>query len=405
MTGTDGADEEGPATVAEAVAVLEALIGPIEGTSTVPVGEAAKGVLAAPQTAARNLPHYRRSERDGYAVRSADIAGASRTDPVELQAAEPPIEAGQTSYVHTGSAVPEGADAVVQVEDVEETETGVAVDEPIGEGAHVTPVGAELAAGDDLYDAGHRLRPGDLGTLRVAGIREVSVVDPPTVAVIPTGEELVREDPDPGEVVETNGLVGAAQVETWCGTARYRDIVTDDRAALAAAIERDLDADLVVTTGGSSVGARDLLPAVVADRGEVLVDGLAVRPGHSGSVGAVSGTPIAMLPGTPIAALVLAQLLVRPALAEAIGTCPIAPPTVRATLDIDLESEPEVRTVHGVNLDRGEPESDRPVARPAARGGLPSLARIDGWVQVTESAVGRESGTVVTVERWGDGPC
>jgi molybdopterin molybdotransferase len=389
--------------VAEAVAVLESLIGPIEGTARVPVAEAAGRVLANPVSAARAQPHYRRSERDGYALRGAETEEAADAAPVELRTTDPPLEAGEASYVHTGSAVPDGADAVLQVEDVAETEDGITVTDPVEAGTHVTQVGDELAADEDLYAAGHRLRPGDLGTLRVAGHREVRVRDPPTVAVIPTGEELVGEEPEPGEVVETNGLVGAAQVESWGGAARYREVVTDDREALAAAIDRDLDADLIVTTGGSSVGARDLLPAVVADRGEVLVDGLATRPGHSARIGAVADTPIALLPGTPIAALVVARLLVRPVLARAVETETVPPPTVRARLESELRSEPGIRTVHGMAIDGGEEASDAPSTREADRGGLPARSRIDGWVQVSEGAESVEAGTVVSVELWDAG--
>ncbi|MBS3760355.1 MAG: molybdopterin molybdotransferase MoeA [Halodesulfurarchaeum sp.] len=408
----------GPTPIAEAVAVLEDQLGPIDRTETVPIGEAKGQVLPNAIVADRNLPAYRRSERDGYAVRAADTTDAAGTEPSVFSTTTGAIGTGETAYVHTGSAVPEGADAVVMIENVSEMpEEGakpetdgqsgnrIKIRAPVESGAYVTPIGADLQTGTSLFEAGHRLRPGDLGALKLAGVRKIPVLDAPTVAVIPTGEELVQSDPDPGEVVETNGLVGSTQVEQWCGTARYRDVVTDEESALQAAIERDLDADLIVTTGGSSVGSRDLLPSVVADRGEVLIRGLALRPGHSAGFGVVSGTPIAMLPGTPIASLVVASLVVRPALATAVGTQPVDPPTVQATLETELHSEAGRRTVHGVTLDNGGGQTDSPVARTAERGGLPSLTGIDGWVQVAESSTELTVGESVPVERWGVSFC
>ena len=394
---TDG----GTTPLAEAVSTLAAAVGSIDRTRHVPVEEAASRALAEPVAARRDVPHYPRSERDGWAVRSEETAGASEAEPVELSAGSPPLEPGTASYVHTGSAVPAEADAVVMIEHVEETPDGIRLTKPVEAGAYVTPQGTDVEAGERLYEAGHRLRPGDLGTLKVTGVDAVTAVEPPTVAVIPTGEELVQSDPGPGEVVETNGLVGSALVDHWCGRSRYHEVVTDDAAALATAIERDRDADLIVTSGGSSVGARDVLPGVVADRGEMLVEGLALRPGHSASVGVVDGTPIAMLPGTPVAALVVAWLLVRPVLARAVGTTAVSPPTVQAALGWDLESPAGRRSVHGVAIEN----EDEPVAHRVDRGGLPALPETDGWLQVPESTTGISAGETVTVEQWGAGGC
>ncbi|MFB6085292.1 MAG: molybdopterin molybdotransferase MoeA [Halodesulfurarchaeum sp.] len=395
----------GSTTVEDAIAELGRKIGRIDRTETVAVREATGRVLAEPIEVERPQPHYRRSNRDGYAIRARDTAGATAAEPTFLETTDGPVGDGEATWVHTGSAVPEGADAVVMVESVEETGEGITVTEPVASGTHVTPIGADFEVGAQLYEAAHRLRPGDLGALRVAGIRAVPVVEPPEVAVVPTGEELVGSDPGPGEVVETNGLVGSMLVEHWCGHARYRDVVTDEEDALGAAIDRELDADLIVTTGGSSVGSRDLLPAVVADRGEVVVDGLALRPGHSAGIGVVSGTPIAMLPGTPIAAMVVAWVLVRPALGGAAGTAVVDPPTVRATLPDGLESEQGHRTVHGLSLEEPTKTGESPTARVAPRGGLPSLGEIDGWVQVEEARTEIPSTEIITVERWGEGSC
>jgi len=406
MNRADGLLADGGATpLADAARMLNAELGLIDRSETVPLESAAGRVLSEPVTAKRNMPHFRRAERDGYAVKSEDVTTATADEPVVLSEAEEPLKAGETSYVHTGSAVPEGADAVVMIEDATESSAGIAVHEAVTAGTYVTPIGAELEAGQILYETGDRLRPGDLGVLKGSGIEAVTVRERPRVAVIPTGEELVQETPAPGQVLETNGLVGAALVEHWCGEPTYRDVVTDDRDALAAAIERDLGADLIVTSGGSSVGARDLLPAVVEDRGRLLVEELALRPGHSASIGVVSGTPIVMLPGTPIAALVVAWLLVRPALSSAMGAETIAPPTTLARIESDVASSPDLRTVHGISIQETETPSEVPTAKFVDGGGLPSLSRINGWLQVGESTTEIQQQELVSVERWGDGPC
>ncbi|MFB6110214.1 MAG: molybdopterin molybdotransferase MoeA [Halodesulfurarchaeum sp.] len=391
-------DDAGPIRLAEAISILGTEIGSIDRTEQVPLPAADGRVLAGSVSSERAQPHYRRASRDGYAVRAADTADPPNT----LSPTEGPVGAGEAARVHTGSAVPAGADSVVMIEEARETEAGVEIAEAAEAGQHVVPVGADLEAGRPLFERGHRLRPGDLGALKIAGMRSVAVLERPEVAVVPTGEELVQSDPGPGQAVETNGLVGSRQVRRWGGQPRYRDVVTDDETAIRAAIERDLDADLVVTTGGSSVGARDLLPRVIADRGEVLVDGMAIRPGGTAGLGVVEGTPIAMLPGTPVASLVLGWLLLRPALQRALGTPPASPPSVAAELEAPIESRGGRRTVHGIELE--STEQGTPLARKADGHGLPSLSGIDGWLQVSEEAQSLGAGRSVTVEQWGTLP-
>ncbi|WP_336036451.1 molybdopterin molybdotransferase MoeA [Halobacterium yunchengense] len=350
--------------------------------------------LAAPVDAQRDVPHYRRAAMDGYAVRAADTFGASDRSPAV-------VREGDAERVHTGSALPDWADAVVMIEHVDEPGTGdLEVFDAVGEGENVAPVGEDVAAGDALYDPGHRLRPSDLGLLKSVGVRQVDVYERPDVAVIPTGEELVQADPGPGEVVETNGLTVSRLVERWGGSPRYRDVVTDDEAALRAAVERDVDADVVVTTGGSSVGERDLVPEVVADLGEVFVHGVALRPGHPVALGAVDDTPVVMLPGYPVACIVNAVQFLRPVV-QRVGDMPVeAPPSAAATLDGKLRSEPGVRTFARVRVreDGGER-----VAEPVSASGsgvLSSVALADGWVVVGEDAEGVDAGETVAVENW-----
>jgi molybdopterin molybdotransferase len=231
------------------------------------------------------------------------------------------------------------------------------------------------------------------------------------VGVIPTGEELVQSDPGPGEVVETNGLTVSRLVDRWDGVATYRDVVTDDEAALRAAVQRDLTKDVVVTTGGSSVGERDLIPEVVDDLGEVLVHGVALKPGHPVALGVVEETPVVMLPGYPVACIVNAVQFLRPLL-KRVGHLDFRPfPTVRARLTRKIPSEPGVRTFARVRLEEGDGERDAAdddesadrtatPTRASGSGVLSSVALADGWVVVPEGREGFAADETVTVEGW-----
>jgi molybdopterin molybdotransferase len=359
---------------------------------------------------------------DGYAVRAEDTFGASDRSPAVLRERDRedgPVAPGEAARVHTGSALPEGTDAVVMIEHVETVGDEVETFDAVAAGENVGAAGEDVAAGQRLYEAGETLRPSDLGLCKSVGLEAVVVRERPTVAVVPTGEELVQADPDPGEVIETNGLTVSRLVERWGGEPRYREVVTDDEEALAAAIERDLDADVVVTTGGSSVGERDLLPEVVDDLGEVLVHGVALKPGHPVCLGRVEGTPVVSLPGYPVACIVNAVQFLRPVQKLVGGTTADPLPTRRARLDRKVASEPGTRTFARVKLSsegsdggnrgdagddlHGDPDGPAYVATPTRASGsgvLSSVALADGWVVVPEPREGLDAGDVVDVQLW-----
>ncbi|MDX1744790.1 MAG: molybdopterin molybdotransferase MoeA, partial [Halobacteriales archaeon] len=255
-------------------------------SESVPVTDADGRALAESVTAGRPVPHYPRAAMDGYAVRAEDTFGASARSPVVLRRGDDAAP-GTAVRVHTGSELPPDANAVVMIEQVEEVGPELEVFDAVAEGENVGAVGEDVADGQVLFDPPHELRPSDLGLLKSTGVSTVAVQEPPRVAVIPTGEELVQSDPAPGEIVETNGQTVSQLVARWGGVPSYRDVVTDDEEELRAAIEGDTDHDLVVTTGGSSVGERDLVPEVVATIGEVFVHGVALKPGHPVALGVV----------------------------------------------------------------------------------------------------------------------
>ncbi|KAB1198322.1 MULTISPECIES: gephyrin-like molybdotransferase Glp [Haloferax] len=386
--------------LAEARETLLAAVTPHERTERLPLADADGRALAEPAVAPADVPSYDRAAMDGFAVRASDTFGASGRSPNVLRVVEETVAPGEAARVHTGSDLPEGADAVVMVEHTDRFGDELEVFDALAEGENVGERGEDVREGDALFDVGHELRPSDLGLLRSVGVDSVSVFERPRVAVVPTGEELVESDPGPGQVIETNGLTVSRLVERWGGEASYRDIVVDDADLLREAVESDLDHDVIVTTGGSSVGERDLIPEVISEIGEVLVHGVALKPGHPVALGVVEDTPVVMLPGYPVACVVNAFQFLRPVLKH-VGSLPTRPfPTVEATLTRKIPSSAGTRTFARVRLDES---GDDPTAEPTRTSGsgiLSSVALADGWVQVPEEKEGYEEGETVSVEGW-----
>lgn len=375
-------------------------------SETIPVEDARGRTLAEDLTAPRAVPHYDRAAMDGFAVQAPDTFDASTRSPVRLTERTTAVEPGTAKQVHTGSALPDGANAVVMVENVQRDEDELLVFDAVATGENVAPTGEDVDAGQQLFEAGHRLSAADLALLRATGVTELAVFERPRVSVIPTGEELVTNDPAPGEMVETNGLTVSALVEQWGGTATHRTIVDDDVEALKTAITNDSDHDIIVTTGGSSVGERDLVPEAVSAVGEVLVHGVALKPGHPVGIGRVGETPLVMLPGYPVSCLINAVQLLRPALASRGGWESPSLPTVTATLSAKLRSKPGYRTFARVTVDESTAESDGETdlsatpLRVSGAGVMSSISFADGWVEIPEQREGIPAGETVQVQQW-----
>jgi molybdopterin molybdotransferase len=286
---------------------------------TVVLEEAAGRVVAEAATAETDLPPFASSAMDGYAVRAADTPG--RLPVVARIAAGRPaaeeLSSGAAMGIATGGVVPEGADAVVPVENVVERGNKVEILAGVEAGTHVRPRGGDLGAGEVVVAAGTTLTPARLGALAAAGVSAVRCARRPRAAVLPTGTELRRpgEPLGPGEIYEANGLILSAQLRAAGADVEVLPAVGDDEAAHRAALEQALAADLVVTSGGVSVGPHDLVRRVEAELGvEEVFWRVAVKPGKPLAFGVRGGTLVFGLPGNPVSALVGFELFVRPGL-------------------------------------------------------------------------------------------
>jgi molybdopterin molybdotransferase len=284
----------------------------------VPLEQAAGRVLAETALAVVDLPPFPSSAMDGFAVRAADTPG---TLPIgfRIAAGRPstrPLQAGEAMGIATGGVVPEGADAVIPVEYVVENENKVEIGEPVKPGANVRPRAGDLHAGDEVVASGMRLGPVQLGALAAAGVAEVACGAVPRAAVLATGTELRRpgEPLAPGEVYEANGLILEAQLRSAGASVERLAVVADDEDAHREALARGLEHDVLVTSGGVSVGPHDLVRAIEAELGvDEVFWRVAVKPGKPVSFGVRGRTLVFGLPGNPVSSLVGFELFVRPA--------------------------------------------------------------------------------------------
>lgn len=322
-------------TVEQAKAVFTAHL-PVAAkkVETIPVTQALGRVLAENVVAGVDVPGFDRSTMDGFAVRARDTFGASEGMPAYLtvtgeilmgQAAGEEIGAGQAVKVATGGMLPPGADAVVMVEYTEDLGGGdIAVVRPVAPGENVVLRGEDVRTGQVLLPAGMRLRPQELGALAGIGVTACPVVARPRVAIISTGDELVPPEAEPatGQIRDINSYALKGLVEDAGGEGVIYGIVQDDFATLKSVVDEALaQDDIVVISGGSSVGTRDVTADVLNSFGQpgVLVHGVAVKPGKPTILAVVQGKPVFGLPGHPVSAMVLSDLFLVPVVQHLLG--------------------------------------------------------------------------------------
>jgi putative molybdopterin biosynthesis protein len=402
-------------------------LGAVLGVEEIHLDENALGrTLAEPIWAKISSPHYHASAMDGFAVRSVDTYGATRSNPKML------AYATQAIYVDTGDPLPDWADSVIMIENVEPLdETGDLTVDPrkpttiriraaVPPWVNVRPMGEDMVATQLVLPAGKPLRPVDLGAIAGCGHSTLKVARKPRVVIIPTGTELrpVGESVRSGEIIEYNSMVLAAQVNAWGGEASRMPIVADvfddirDRVVQAAQ-----SADLILLNAGSSAGSEDFSARVVESLGELLVHGVAVRPGHPVIIGMISRhpggletgrsddlsghhqsrlVPIIGVPGYPVSTALTGEIFVEPLIARWLGRRPFEPISIQASLTRKMTSPSGDDDYVRMAVGR---VGDRILATPLARGSgvITSLVRADGILVVPRGSQGLSAGETVTV--------
>src|SRR4051812_3298084 len=316
------------------------------GPEVVALDQALGRVLRTPVTARLDHPPQAVSAMDGYAVRSPDVQQL----PVRLHVVEAiaagtlpsrTLGPGEVARIFTGAALPEGADAVVIQENTEKDGEHVRIIDggPALPGKHIRSAGNDFTHGQVGVAAGRRLTPSDIGLAAAMNWPWLTVTRKPRVAIISTGSELVQpgEAVAPGQIIASNGFALAAFVTACGGDAIHLGIARDDEAALADLIDRAAGADLLLTSGGASVGEHDLVQGVLKSKGMDLdFWKIAMRPGKPLMFGTLGALKVIGLPGNPVSALVTATLFVGPAIARMLGETNAGPRIVKARLGIDL---------------------------------------------------------------------
>ncbi|MFN0074742.1 MAG: molybdopterin biosynthesis protein, partial [Chloroflexota bacterium] len=376
-------------------AALERHGSPLMGSETVSLDEALGRITAAPVWAAISAPHYHGAAMDGIAVQAIDTLGASESNPVRLSLGT------QAHWVDTGDPLPEGTNAVIMLEHLQRLDDETV---EIMAGAppwqHVRQMGEDIVATELVLPEGHRLRPADLGAIAACGNASVIVRRKPRVAIMPTGTELVPPSPHvkPGQIIEFNSLILAGQVAEWGGAPTRLPVTSDNRSALRARLLEAVEQhDVVLINAGSSAGSEDFTADLVTELGELLVHGVAIRPGHPVILGMIQSKPVIGVPGYPVSAALTSELFVRPLLAHLLGIQPEDRPRRQATLTRKVLSpmgdDEFLRVKLGV-------VGGKTMATPLQRGAgvIMSLVRADGIVTLPRFSEGAHAGQDVEVE-------
>jgi len=400
----------------EAVSILlENVPGPIAREETLRVIDALGRVVADDIFSPEDLPGFDRSSMDGFAVRAEDTFGASEGLPAYLELAgevlmgrrdEVPVGAGKAVRISTGGFMPDGADAVVMVENTETSGSTVEVVKGVAPGENTIKRDEDIARGDLLVARGQAIGPAQIGALAGVGVEEVRVVALPAVGIISTGDEVVPsgEKPAPGQVRDVNSpALAASLLRAGCEPRMY-GIVSDDLDALLEATRRALgECDALLISGGSSAGLRDMTLAVLEQLGEpgVLAHGIYLKPGKPTLIAVSGGKPVIGLPGNPASALAVFRELFIPALAKLRGEEPgleiRAPRVIEAVIDRSVSSPAGRVELVPVSLKLTD---DGMIASPILGKSnlIGTLSRARGQVRVPLGSEGVEQGQPVIVE-------
>ncbi len=391
----------------EAKSLIQSRFGQLRVTTeSVKMKDAIGRFLAEDISSTEFVPTFDRSTVDGFAVVSRDLRGCSDSIPAILRKTGESLmgimpthllQPGECFYVPSGGALPQGADAMVMIEFVEDFGGGeFAFVKPVPPGANMIFKGEDLKPGDLILPPGKKLNPADIGTLASMGLTEIKVYKQPVVGIISTGDELVPAGGmlEPGKIRDVNTPMLAALLQQAGAIARLHEIVPDQRELLSDAIQNALTAaDVLLVSGGTSVGEKDNLPILIEELGQIFVHGIAIKPGKPTIIGQIEGKPVFGLPGNPVAAFFMFQALVKPLLAMLSNS-------KNEQINVEARLTRAVSSNHGreeVILVRLEGDQATPV--PSKSGLISTVSKANGYFLVPREQEGLASGELVTVFR------
>ncbi len=382
------------------------------GEEEIPLLEAHNRVLGENIVSPLNIPSFDKSTVDGYAVKAEDTYGAEENQPAKLTTVgivnigEQPkisIGKGEAAEIVTGAPIPKGADAVVMVENTDLQDSELHVLRAVTRDENVMKFGTDIKKGDTILKTGQVLNAPDIGVLAALGLTKVKVFKIPVVAVLSTGAEVTKpgeELPD-GKIYDINSYSLTIAVQESDAKPIYLGVVQDDRVELHKALKHALSsADIVITSGGVSVGPKDLMPQVVNSLGKpgIIIGGIAVKPGKPTTIALIGSKPVICLPGHPTSALLLFYLIARPVIQLMSGRPERRVKTIRALASRRLFSARGRRTFVMVKLKPGK--SNTQLAEPVetgASGAITTLAKADGFVEIPENHQFIDAGEEVIV--------
>jgi len=386
------------------------------GVEQVSISKAHEQVLAHDVVAPLNIPSFTRSTVDGYAVKAVDTFGASEDKPVSLKfcghvaIGESPsvvVEKGLVAEIVTGAPLPEGADSVVMVEYTNRQGDNVFVHRPVSIGENLMAAGSDIRKNETVLKEGRFLGSCEIGVLAAIGLTKVTVYKRPKVAVLSTGAEVVAlgEPLPPGKIYDINAHTLSAAVHEAGGEPINLGIIPDKKDKLAKALKNALgSADVVITSGGVSVGPKDFTPQVVDSLGKpgVIISGVAVKPGKPITIAVVDGKPVFSLPGNPTSSLFMFNVFVRPILVKLAGRPEEELPKLKAVAAQKMFPARGRRTFVMVNLtyDKNGVLIVRPVPT-GLSGAITTLAKADGFVEISEKQQFVDAGTELDVYLFG----
>lgn len=384
------------------------------GTEYVPLLHATGRILAEDVVALLNVPPFDRSIVDGYAVRAEDTFGAEENRPIRLELAgttkigELPhvrVTRGKVAEIVTGAPIPRGSDAVVMLEHTEHTNDIISIFSPVAKGANIMKASSDIEKGQLLLKTCQQLGSREIGMIAALGKAKIRVHKIPRVAVLSTGSEIVEpgKNLSPGKIYDINAYALSSAVTEAGGRPYYLGVVQDNLPQLQEVIRQALaQVDMVITSGGVSVGPRDLMPRTINTLGKpgVIVSGISIKPGKPTTIASIKGTPIFSLPGHPASALLVLHLLASPLIQQLAGKKPQEPPQTKAYIATRLFPAKGRRTYIMVTLKHDK--TDRWTAEPLRdlqSGAITTLARADGYIVIPQDTQFIEKNALCIVHR------